>query len=106
MRVDEILSIADSLMVNQISEELKLHWINEVEGRVHCEIMKAAPADFVSVNAMDHELSVPMPYAKMYLSYILAMIAFADKEYDLYTDVMMKFERDFCEYAKFYLRTR
>ena len=106
MKVEEILSLADALKKNEISEEVKLHWLNEVEGRVHCEIFKSKVEDFVKLTALDHELSVPMPYSKMYLSYILAMIAFSSKEYDIYTDIMMQYEQNFSQYAKFCLRQR
>ena len=106
MRVDEIISIVDSLKENEISEDLKLYWLNEVESRVHCEIHKLPVDDFAKITTMDHELMIPMPYAKIYLNYLLAMIAFATKEYDLYTDIAMRYEREFSEYAKFYLRVR
>lgn len=106
MRVDEILSIADTLKENQISEEIKLQWLNDVEGRVHCEILGKAPEDFVTLKTTKDELSVPMPYARVYLNYILAMMAFIMKEYELYTDVMLRYERDFSKYAKYCLRSR
>jgi len=106
MRVDEILSIADTLKENAISEEIKLQWLNDVEGRVHCEIFKQSSEDFVTLKTTKDELSVPMPYARVYLNYILAMMAFIMKEYELYTDVMLRYERDFSEYAKYCLRSR
>ena len=106
MTIGEIVSIADSLKRNEISEEVKLHWINDVEGRVHCEIFKFTPESYITLTGMKQELMIPMPYARIYIGYILAMAAFASKEYDLYSDLMMRYERDFAEYAKFCLRTR
>ena len=106
MNIQGILSIADSLKSNQINEELKIHWLNDVEGRVQCEILKSYPKSFSGFTTMKQELSVPAPYTRMYISYLLAMIAFAEKEYDLYTDLMMRYENEFSEYAKFCLRTR
>lgn len=106
MRVEEILSLADSLKKNEISEEVKLHWLNELEGRVHCEIFKRSIDDVVKLTALNQELSIPAPYTNVYISYLLSMIAFATKEYELYADLMMKYERDFSQYAKFCLRAR
>ena len=106
MRVDEVISIADSLKPNQISEELKIYWLNEVEGRVHCEIYKSSIDELNKIKTMDQELAIPMPYAKIYLNYLLGMMAFALKEYDLYADLTMRYEREFSEYAKFCLRSR
>ena len=106
MRVDEMLSIADSLKKNEISEELKIYWINEVEARVHCEINKLPIDEFEKISTTVENLSIPMPYEKIYLSYLLAMMAFVAKEYDLYTDIYMKYESEFSEYAKFCLRER
>lgn len=106
MRVDEILSIVDSLKKNEISEELKLYWLNEVEARVHCEINRLPTEDFEKISTTLQELTIPMPYSKIYLTYLLAMISFSSKEYDLYTDIYMKYEREFSDYAKFCLRER
>ena len=106
MKISEIVSIADSLTPNEISEEVKLHWINDVEGRIHCEILKFSPKSYMKLTGMKQELMVPMPYARIYVGYILAMAAFTKKEYDLYSDLMMRYERDFSEYAKYCLRSR
>lgn len=106
MRVDEILSIADSLKKNEIGEELKLFWLNEIEARVHCEINKLPLEEFKKISTTLQELSIPMPYARVYLTYLLAMMSFVSKEYDLYTDICIKYESEFSEYAKFCLRER
>lgn len=106
MRVEEILSLADALKSNDISEEVKLHWLNELEGRVHCEIFKRSIDDVVKLTALDQELSVPAPYTSVYISYLLAMIAFAVGEYELYAELSLKYERDFLKYAKFCMRAR
>ncbi len=106
MKVDELIALADGLKNNDLSVDLKLRWINDVEGRVHCEIKGLAPGEHLDIMTTEQEISVPMPYAKMYLSYIIAMIAFSKGEYELYSDLMMKHERDFCDYAKFCIRNR
>jgi len=106
MTVDEIITLADAIKKNDIGEELKLRWINDVEGRVHCEIKRLPLGDFKELVSTEQELSVPEPYSKMYLSYILSMIAFVKGDYGLYSDVYMQYERDFTEYAKFCLRGR
>ena len=106
MRIDELLNIADSIRKNEISEELKICWINDVEGRVHCEILRFSPESYIKLSNSRQELSIPMPYARVYLSYMLAMMAFVMKDYELYTDVMMKYEQEFSEYAKYCLRSR
>lgn len=106
MRVDEIISIVDALKSNEISEDVKVFWINEVEGRVHCEIKKRPIEEFESLSAMDDELTIPLPYTKIYLSYLLAMIAFASKEYDLYSDITLRYEQELSDYAKLCLRDR
>ena len=106
MTVQDIILIADSMKPNKINEEVKLHWLDDVEGRIHCEILKASPDDYIRITTLRRQLSIPTPYAGIYISYILAMIAFAEKEYDLYTDISMRYEKEFSEYAKFCIRTR
>ncbi len=102
MTIDEMLTIVDAVKQNDLSEDLKIHWLNDVEGRVRCEIFKESPKDVERLLTSEGELSVPMPYAKMFL----AMISFTSGDYDLYSDLMIKYELDFSEYAKFCLRTR
>ncbi len=106
MKINEIISIADALKTNELSEEVKLGRLNDVEGRVFCEIRKMSPSDFQGAVSLTDELSVPAPYSKMYVLYLLAMIAFSRSEYELYEKMLIDYENAFSEYARFYMRNK
>ncbi len=106
MKINEIISIADALKTNELSEEMKLGRLNDVEGRVFCEIYQKPPSEFHGAVSLTDELSVPAPYSRMYVLYLLAMIAFSRSEYELYERMLIDYENVFSEYARFYIRNR
>ena len=62
MIVRELLEVLDATKKNEMPDELKLRWINDVEGRVQCEIWKKSPELFKRVLSDEDILSVPDPY--------------------------------------------
>ncbi len=106
MRVNEVIAIVDAMKANELSEEVKIAKLNDVEGRVFCEIGKGTPKDFCAVISSSDELSVPAPYSKMYVLYLLALIAFQGKEYEMYEKMLLEYEQSFLDYAKYCVRNR
>ncbi len=106
MKVGQIISIVDELKENEINEEIKMFWINEVEWRISGEIFKRKIGEFKELVSFSDELSVPEPYSRLYVLYLDAMIAFSKGEYDTYFTVIAEFEKVFSEYARFVIRNR
>lgn len=106
MKVEEILMTVDAIKENVLCDEIKFEKLNDVEGRVFCEIMKKDPCDYEKIVSVTQELSVPIPYSKMYVLYLTAFIAFAQGDYDTYKNIMSEYETAFCEYAAHCIRTR
>ena len=106
MKAGELLAIVDAIRVNTETDNVKYAWINEVEGRVLCEIRKEDPSRLTPVISEDDELTVPIPYSKLYTLYILAMIALSGGDYNGYTRAISEFEEAFSEYARFCIRSR
>lgn len=106
MKVEEILMTVDAIRENALCDEIKLEKLNDVEGRVFCEIMKKKPSDYEKIISGTHELSVPIPYSKIYVLYLTAFIAFAQGDYDAYKFIMSEYETAFCDYAVHCIRIR
>ncbi|MBR2894993.1 MAG: collagen-like protein [Oscillospiraceae bacterium] len=51
------------------------------------------------------ETLVSLPHDKLYISYVMALVAYGDAEYDRYQNIMRKANSDFAEWAKWYQRT-
>ena len=106
MTVSEILKVVDTLKANTLDDEIKLGWINEVEGRLFYEINKSSHQDYAPIRSLSDTLSVSEPYSRMYVLYLVAMIAFSLGQYDTFSMSMGEFEKAVEEYAKYVIRNR
>lgn len=106
MKVERLIATLDAIKENTVNDDTKLVWINEVEGRIACEIHKKTTAEIRSLVSGSDELSVPEPYSRIYILYLVAMIAFTQGEYDLYSRTVIEYETAFSEYAKYVIRSR
>lgn len=102
MTLKEVIRFVDDIKPNAFSNAQKTQWINQVEGMVQTEVFLRAvegvqayawPAD------RDTELLVHPPNDKLYLSYLTAMIDYANGEYDRYQNTMQMFNGDYSEFA-------
>ena len=106
MKAGQIISLVDELKENDINDEAKLFWLNEVEGRVNGEILKREPCQIQELVSLEDELSIPMPYSRMYVLYLHAMIAFWNGNYDTYFTIISEFEKVISEYSRYFIRNR
>ena len=106
MKVEKIISIVDSIKKNDLSDDAKIVWLNEAEGRIAFEILKMKPDEFRPLASGEDELLAPEPYSKIYTLYIGAMIAFFKGDYNLYNRAVAEYENAFSEYARYVIRNR
>ena len=104
MTVRELLDIVDFTKKNEVSDELKIRWINDVEGRVQCEIHRISPDKVARVVSENDVLSVPDPYASLYMLFVVSMIEFSEGDYTNYARLTAEFEKSLVMYAKFVIR--
>lgn len=106
MKAGQIISIIDELKENVINDEIKLAWLNEVEGRVNIEIHKREPEKQKVLVSLSDDVSVPEPFSRMYVLYLHAMIAFWEGNYDAFSTIFVEFEKVLTEYSRFLIRSR
>lgn len=100
----ELLEIVDAMKENDVPDQLKFIWINEIEGRVHCEIFKKSPESFKSIVSEDDILTVPDPYVSLYMLYLVSMIEFVQGDYANFAKLTVEFEKSLSIFAKWYIR--
>ena len=106
MTVEKILILTDSQTPNELSEEVKIGWICDVEGRILTEIYKR-DADKLSLPRKGSDiLTLPDAYAKIYLLYISAMVEFSKGNYGAFSQINAEFERNLAIFARYYIRQR
>ena len=99
-------TVTKERVVGEISDELKISWIGQLDGQIRCEVFGEKPENVTIPKWEEDELSVPDAYSALYFYHVLAMIALLrgnTQEYDKFCrerDCVMK------QYAKCVIRNR
>lgn len=88
---------------NSFGNERLINFINEVEADVTHQIHHD-PVEY-TVDDMETELIAPSPYDRLYVSYVKAMIDYANEEYASYQNNQMQHVQDFRDYLDWVVRT-
>lgn len=104
LKVREMLDIIDATKENDAPEGLKIRWLNDVEGRVMCEVCRAMPESVKSIVSLEDELCVPEAYSMLYVLYVVSMIEFTKGDYSDFARLTLEFEKAFELYARWYIR--
>lgn len=105
MTLSKVISLADELCPNALSNDVKTAWINEVEGMVQTEVMLFASAEVITYDYerdKDAQLLVNPPHDKLYLPYLLAMLHFANADFDRYHNTITLFNSHYEEFMRWY----
>ena len=104
MTVKEMIEYTDRLKPNSFNFEVKLSWINQVEGMLQSEILNV-PLDKIKVlsNASD-TLLIPHPYSQAYSFYVASMIDFFSGDFAKYENSSAAYNDVMKLYAKYILR--
>lgn len=106
MTVIGAIRMADGLKNNDYSMEMKIAWVNEIEGKVRMEIMHEKTfVPFALPDDEDAQLAAPVPYDKLYRYYLCAMIDYANGEYDKYQNSMAMFNESYGDFWRHYIKT-
>lgn len=102
----EVLDAAGTLIEQDISEEVMLRWIRELDCRVQSEIMGKDAEGISTALSESDSLCVPRGYDRMYLLYVKAMAELYRGDAESYAAANRVFNEAYGEYARFYLRNR
>lgn len=115
MTINDLITEVDDLKTNQYSDEQKVRWINEIEGRILDEIIRnrkiredeEIPDEVYYDEAidMDTELLVKEPYSDLYRYYLFSMIDLSNEEYDRYQNSAVLFNNRYQSFADYWYRT-
>ena len=85
-------------------DAVMLHWLDELEQKVACEIYDQIPEEGVTEPGTDDVLSVPTPYNKIYWIYLLAMMELVRGACENYEFINGIFKEAWGDYARFVQR--
>ena len=106
MTIQKLIEYTDKIKPNAYTEDIKLHWINEVEGFIQAEIMrkKLSEIQVYTSASSTTSLTVPEPYTCIYFYYLASMIDFANGDFEKYKSSSAAYNNAFLSYSKFYIR--
>ena len=105
MKIKDVIAYVDAIKPNAFPDEVKVQWINEVEGFIQTDVMLLDILDVIQYRSPDDhdtELLVKPPHAKIYYAYLTAMVDFANGEYNKYSNTMMMYNEFISEYMIWY----
>lgn len=108
--IKQIIQRLDRQKINCFSEEDKLGWIGELDGRIALEVclmdvVQVQEFNYAYPQCLDHEPLIPFPYDGLYDLYLAAMIDFKHGEYDKYQNTMAQFEEQLDAFTVWFLNT-
>ena len=106
MTAKNLLDTVRAAKATAQSDAMLLQYLNEVEGRAQTDVMGIAPEDTAEHSDMGEELLIKAPHDRLYLYYVMAMVDFGDGEYQKYQNELEMANAAFCEWAKWWQRTR
>ena len=107
MTVEECIAYVDEVKPNAFSEDTKVRWIGQLEGRIAAEIFLMAPAElemfrFTSAEEdEDKELLVDPPYDDIYTAYLTAKVDSKNGEFNKLATAAQAFNRIWDEFSAY-----
>ena len=106
MTVGNILEAFDAFKENDFSDQVKIAWIGDVEGRVLCEIHKMSPDMVTLPKSSEDNVTLSECDMRTYLLYMSAMLELARGDFAAHSKISEEFEAAFHIYAKRFIRNR
>ena len=102
MKIRDLFNYVHKLKGDPFEDSELLMWLNEVEGLVHTKVFLLAPSEYkeITVDDIDSDtfkLLIVGPHQKIYPAYLVAMIDFANGEYNRYANTLEMFNAHFTE---------
>lgn len=112
MTITEAITMADEMKPNTMSKPVKIRFLNEIEGKVHTEILmkhvhteaeETCPVYDVNTDPGTAML-VPAPYDMLYVYWIMAQIDHLNMEMDKYNNDRALFEDAWNNFGDYWTR--
>lgn len=101
MTSKQVLARVKALKPTPFDDEKLLYWLGEVEGLILVQVLLLQPTSVQPLEAAtDDQLTVPYPFDKLYLQYLMAQIDYANGEYRKYDNSMALFNAYLGEYQR------
>lgn len=104
MTVQECIDYVSAMKPHDYTNDQMMMWLNQIEGKIQANIHLAE--EIVKHESADDVLLLGFPFEDVYYSYLIAMIDYANGEYDNYEATATAANRNLTDYEKWYLGAR
>lgn len=111
MTIQSLINKVQEEKPNTFQTDKLIEYINEIEADVADQVnmdipvYTSEPDPETNESDLDKELIVPAPYDRLYVSYLKAMIDYANEEYASYQLNQMQHVQDFTDFVNWLVRT-
>ena len=106
MTIRELIERLDREKMHNFPQADLMEYLNEVEADVAEQMHKTDVPVYVYDHDLDTELLAPAPYDRLYISYIKAMIDYANEEYASYQLNQEQYDADMFQFINWIVRTQ
>ena len=112
MTIKQALELAEELRPNELSADLKLHWLSQLDGELQTNLFdrfEGSPDPIGPYDAQtdpDTVLLVDWPYDDIYVRFLVMCIDLANGDLDRYNNDAVYFNRILHSYTAFYAHNR
>ena len=114
MTINEAITMADELKPNMMQNAVKVRFLNEIEGKVHEEIIMTHAHTVAEESCPKYDtdtdqgtdMLVPAPYDMLYVYWLMAQIDHMNMEMDKYNNDRALFENAWGNFADYWNRNR
>ncbi len=99
-------TVTKERLIGEISDELKISWIGQLDGQIRCEILGEDPEKVILPKWEEDDLAVPDAYSALYFYHVLALIALLRGNTQEYEKFCQERDGVMTKYAKFVIRNR
>lgn len=103
MTIQKLIDKVQEEKPNTFSTAKYLEYINEIEADVADQVNQDIPV--YTDEDLEEDLIVPAPYDRLYVSYVKAMIDYANEEYASYQLNQSQHVQDFTDFLNWVVRT-
>lgn len=108
--IQEIIDRVDEMKPNAFTEQRKLQWIEELDGKIALDVMLMSVEDagqfrYSYPEDMDSEPLVRFPHDSIYELWLAAQIDFANGEYNKYQNTMEQYNAHYGAFVRWFAAT-
>ena len=107
MTFREIIQMAGELRPHSFSENVLLHWLTALDGRIAAAVFLMAPEEYrqrkrTHPQGLDNEPLVEYPHQEMYVQYLIAQIDLALGENEQYQNDMAVYNESYSDFVRWF----